>query len=382
MVLVLVAPIACHAQGGGIDSARVAQGIAGQSAGSTPAAKARAALYQTIRSGEFTAAGDIVVYMDLYGAGLGSGDWLTPSERLLTEVLLGDPRLIVRTARLDSLLAGWRDQSRQHNGFRDNLHNRLRDLLRVSSDASASLLDRWRVDEEERFFFTILVNHLTIRGIRGREELNRMIERFAAEFPESRLSEIARSRIAFVYRERPIGGAIHVGYIAGMFSDGLNERFRRFYGPSLGGEFYVWDLSLVVHAGIGVAEGRAPFIAGGRLWQEGEASLINIALDLGYEVRLGRLSLTPMGGLAIQDLRAVDSGARSQEERPMSGTRIGLDLSLLTGYRIAFDRGPHVDLRLRLGMSDATLETYDHGFDGALWYATLGVAVVFRPYVE
>lgn len=383
IVIVLVPGTEASSQGGSpVDSAKVARRIAQESEGRSPAARARLALYAMIRSGETDQAGELLDFMDAYGASIGASDWVTPAERLLSETLLGDPRLVARTSRLDDLLAGWRGSPRQHQAFQDRLHQRLQDRLRLSVDPVFALLDRWRPDPEDRFFFLILVNHLTISGIRGREQLNDMIDSFAGEFPESPLVRIARERITFVYSERPIGVAVHVGYAVGMFDETLNERYRRFYGPVIGGEFYLWQASMLAQLAIGLADGRRAFQIGGETWPMGESPLISLSLDAGYEVRLGRTAFTPLLGLAIQNLRSADLDRPGGGERPSTGTRLGYDASIQTTYRIAFDRGPHVDLRLRVGRTDTDLESCDKSLAGGLWYVGLGLAIVHRPYIE
>lgn len=365
-----------------IDSAGIALRIADEINGSSLAARARLALLKAIRSGEFDRAAEVLDFMDLYAVSLGASDWITPAERLLSETLQGDPRLVVRASRLKDLLYGWRSSPHQHPGYHDDLHARLRDLLRVSVDAAFQLLDRWRLDPEDRFFFLILVNHLTIQGIRGREQLNNMIDSFAVEYPESPLAGIARDAIRFTYRERPIGAAIHVGYEVGLFDGALGKRFRRYYGPVIAGEFFAWEATIGARLSIGLADGRESFRAGGEAWPLGEASLLALSLDAGYEIRLGRLAFTPMAGVALQHLQSADSVEVATESRPSSGTRIGYDLAVQTTYRIAFDRGPHVDLRIRLGRSDSDLEAYDAILAGGLWYVGLGIAIVHRPYIE
>lgn len=365
-----------------LDSMGIAQRIAAEVNATTFGGRARLSLLKSMRSGEFDVVAELLDFMDRYGQSLGAADWLTPAERLLSESLLGDPRLVVRASRLNDMLVGWRERPHQHPLYQDQLHDKLRELLRVSVDAVFQLLDRWRVDPEDRFFFLILVNHLTIQGIRGREQLNGMIDSFAVEYPASSLVEIARGHIQFVYRERPIGGAIHVGYEVGLFDDGLERLYRRYYGPVIGGEFYAWEMTLAARLSIGLADGKESFHAGGEAWPVGESSMLSLSLDLGYEVRFGRLAFTPMAGVALQHLRSADSIGVATESRPNAGGRIGYDVAMQTTYRIAFDRGPHVDLRMRLGRTDSSLENYDAILGGGLWYVGLGIAIVHRPYIE
>jgi len=375
--------VPCFAQSPShFDSARVASMINDIASGPTMAARARRAILVTLETRQLEHATEVLAYVDEYAPRDLNRFWMTPAERLVAEVVLANPQRIISPQRLHDFLVGWRSERRQHADFHDGLYDKLRDLLRRSSGPIGDELARWNIDDEGRLFFTILMNHLLVSGIRGREKLNQLIDQFAADYPESALVDIARDHIAFVYQERPLGAALHVGYASGRFDGSLADAFRSFYGPVLGAECYFWDLTVAVEASIGLAEGRRALALRSGTWPMGESSLINCTIDAGYEVRFGRAAVTPMVGAAFQDLRAMEAAGVKPEDRPMSGVRVGFDAAVQGSYRIAFDRGPHVDFRLRVGRTQTSLDSFEETFGGGLWQVGLGVAIVYRPYVE
>ncbi len=90
--------------------------------------------------------------------------------------------------------------------------------------------------------------------------------------------------------------------------------------------------------------------------------------------------MTPLAGLAGQSVRGDDSAGAGSATLPRTNMRIGYDVGAILGYRIPFDVGPHLDLRVQAGRMATALGDYDPGFSGGLWYLRLGFALVQRPY--
>jgi hypothetical protein len=303
--------------------------------------------------------------------------WISGTERLLAEVLTGEFGVVGEEGRLSSLLAG----SYRRSGATgdDRLLTRERELLRYGLEQVQREFDLLAPGEQDVRFFEVLLNHLLVSGYRGRSRLNDMVDAFAAKYPATWQAALARRYIWQPYSESEFGAAFSAGYGAGWFDRSLGTAFDYFHGPALVAEFYLYRVTLAGMMNIGVAGAPEPFVAGGRNWQRGKSSFINGSLDLGYEIRMGRIGITPLVGLALQSVRGPGDES-VPESLPRTGNRLGLDAALVLGYRIPFDVGPSLDLRIRFGRTMAGLGDYDPRFSGALYSVQLAFALVQRPY--
>ncbi len=303
--------------------------------------------------------------------------WLDPAERLYAHVILADRSLIADTSRLGPLLAT-ADIFGTGAPYGDGLFRNERDILRRDVEKVAERFDAGGPTNEERRFFNLLLNHLIITGYRAQSALNGSADGFTAGYPTSRYNPLIASYIRKEYSEHDYGVAFSAGYTGGAFGGELGDRFGKFHGAMLSGEIYATRLTFALTLQLCVAASRRDFAAGADFWSAGDASFVNFTLDGGYEFRMGRLALTPLAGLAVQSMRGAEEAPET--EAPRTRSRYGYDLGLLVGYRIPFDLGPHIDLRMKLGRSAAALGDYDAGFTGAAYYAQFGFALVYRPY--
>ncbi|MBS1912702.1 MAG: hypothetical protein JST22_12010 [Bacteroidetes bacterium] len=365
----------CAQESGAVpDSAAVARTIVTAYPGLPFLVAARRLLARDLERGDRVEARNVLSTIDRTDASA-----LTASERLLAETMLADPALLRDTARLSALLEQAVPAFGEHPDYRDRLYPALREALRTRADAVAAVLDDRAPSDAERAFFNLLINHLFVSGLRGREELNRRVENFAGQYPASPLVPLARRYIHRDYGEVPFGAAFSAGYGVGRFSGDLGDRFAYAHGLLLAGELYIREVTVAASFLFGVAHATNPFTARGSAWPQGNAELTSIALDLGYEFRNGRLAVTPFAGLGVQNVsRAVTDD--TAPEPPHTGDAIGYDIGLMIGCRVPFDAGPHLDFRVRVGCTHTGLSSYDPSFSGSFWYITLGFALVQRPY--
>lgn len=363
----------------GSDSLDIERAISAERKDLSYAGRARMLLLRRLRTSESLAARRLLVFMDARRTGE-SVNWLTVSERLIAETLIGDSLLIRDTARLERLLATARITEPQNISHTDNLYPALRDLLRGQSDVVTSRFLNWQPTAQEQRFINLLINHLYIRGLRAQEDLNVRVDEFARKMPDALLLPIAQRHIRKEYAEADFGAAFSAGYSLGTFDGALRDIFDFYHGPSLAGELYLYRVTLAGHINFGVAHAEREFIAGGELWERGYASFLNASLCAGHEFRFGRLALTPLAGLAMQSVRGADSSGVDEAGIPRTRDRIGLEIGGIIGYRIPSDQGTHIDLRARIGRTWSGISSYDPKFSGALWYIQFAFALVQRPY--
>ncbi|HVZ41396.1 MAG TPA: hypothetical protein VHI13_19100 [Candidatus Kapabacteria bacterium] len=365
-----------RAQGGGrvSDSAATARRITAAFPGLPFLAAARRLLARDLQGSDRAGARDVLRTIDRTDASA-----LTGSERLLAETMLADIALLRDTARLGALMEEAVPAYGEHPDYHDRLYPLLREALRTRAESVAAALDERAPSDAERMFFNLLINHLFVSGLRGREELNGRVEKFAGQYPASQLVPLARRYIHRDYGEVPFGAAFSAGYGVGRFSGDLGGRFAYAHGPLLAGELYIREVTVAASFLFGVAHASSPFTVRGSSWPQGNAELTSIALDVGYEFRNGRLAVTPFAGLGVQNMsvRTTDDTA---PEPPHTGDAIGYDIGVMVGCRVPFDVGPHLDFRARVGCTHTGLSSYDPSFSGSFWYVTLGFALVQRPY--
>jgi|GEM_PF-1928618 len=378
VALLLLPALSCrlHAQFSS-DSLDIERAIAAERSDLSYAGRARMLLLRRLRTDDVGEARRLLGFMDRYRP----AGWLTATERLAAETLIGDSLLIRDTARMEGLLAAARVTERQHLSYHDDLQASLRDLLRGRADAVTARFLAWEPTVGERWFINLLINHLHVRGLRGQEELNSRVDEFARRFPDAPLLPIARQYIRKDYAEVDFGAAFSAGYSLGTFDGSLGEYFDSYHGPVLAGELYLYRITIAGSLNFGVADAVRDFEAGGERWENGESPFLNAALCAGYEFRFGRLAITPLAGLAMQSARGSDSAGIDEPDLPRTRDRVGLEVGALVGYRILpSDRGTHIDLRVRVGRTWTGLSTYAPEFSGALWYLQFAFALVQRPY--
>jgi hypothetical protein len=305
-----------------------------------------------------------------------SVQWLGRYERLAIAVLLPATDIIADSIAIAALFV--RDAAGDNgNPFGDDHASTLRDLVRTTAARVTGRYDDLGPSEEARRFFNLLVNHLHLRGLRGRADLSARAESFASTYPDSWRTRVLRRSIIGEYSEDRFGLAFSAGYRSANVLGGAGERLDYAHGAALSGEAYFDRMTFVVELNVGVANAPATFVAAGDTWRAGDFPYLSGAASVGYELRLNRLAVTPLVGLALHSLRAEsDSG----EHAPRTGFRGGLDVAAIVGYRIPFDVGTHIDLRLRGGVATMAMSGYDDVLSGSLLYLQAGFALVYRPY--
>lgn len=359
-----------------VDTSSIAHYI--PAAGSVAGAmlRARGVLVDRLRSGDLDGIGALLLYMASHPEWSG---WISPRELLLARVAIGDAHL-PRDPALPDLLdqaAHLREKPDARRG--DEVLPTAIARVRNGGEEIAARLDRAGMSQEDRRFFLLLMNHLITNGYRARADLNRLVDRFAADYPASTLLPMARTYLRQEYREEDFGLGFSAGYLLGRFIGELSDRFAFLHGPFLSGELYIDRVTLSGTLAFGVARISEGFQAGDDRWVSGGAPAVLGSLLGGYEFRFGLLAVTPMAGLAMQSFRAP-TDPQSAAPPPGTGNQLGGEIGALLGYRIPFDIGTHIDLRARVGLSTASLSSYDAGFGGAFYYASIGFALVHRPY--
>ncbi len=307
--------------------------------------------------------------------------WITPRELLLARIYAVEP-LVTRDPMLGALLAQAPLRPRARVGvLREELLTMEQTVVRGGLAPLSERYLRAGLDSVELRFLNLLIDHLLVKGYRARSELNREVDRFIEEAPTSPLAALAATYLRYPYREERFGLAFGAGYILGRFLGPVSDRFSYLHGATLGGELYLDRVTIVGGLGFGTARLSSGFTAAGEAWPAGNAPIVLGSLLAGWELRHGRLAITPLAGLAFQSIRSP--GEQTPESRlPSTGGRVGVELGALVGYRIPFDRGTHIDLRFRLGWSSTSAGEYDPAFRGSSYFAGLGFALVHRPYLS
>lgn len=370
----VVGPSAARAQMPS-DSAAYEQALQVEGPGQPLVNVARFRLQRIARAGNRGAMRELLAFMSRRDP-----TWLSAGEQLFAETIIADSTLLRRTARLEDLFRRASSGPLRQPGSQDEVVTAEVDFVRANRQGLQDIFDLGTPPEAERYFYNLLVNYVSVRGYRAQEELNGLVDRFAARFSSSPLVPIAERYIRRSYAESPFGAGFHAGYGVGLFSGSLGDRFTRAHGVVLGGELYLHEATLALWMMFGVAHQPEPLELRGARWRAGNALLTNIALDGGYEFRFGRLALTPLVGLGIENLRASDSTGADLALLPHTNDGLGVDAALLVSWRVPFDVGPHLDFRLRVGSTIAALGNYDPALAGSFWYLQFGLALIQRPY--
>ena len=340
---------------------------------------ARALLMARLTSGEPEEARRIIDFMERR-TGYSPAPWLAPRERLLAEALTAPLRLIRNRPALEQMLRRDRDAIAGASAFEDHLADRMRELLRITIAENLRTVGATGSSDSELRFAELFLNWLMTRGYRPRNDLDIRIEAFTAAYPDDPLVAIATEYLMSRFQQSTLGGAFSAGYTVGAIGGGLGERFDLFRAPSLAGELYYGGLTMTADLEIGAVEAPSDFAAGGMNWKSGTTSLLIGELTVGYEIRSGRLAVTPSAGVAVESA----TGALESEgaDPPRTEMRYGWSGALGLGYRIPSDVGPHFDLRARIGYIASALDGYDRSLDGGITYLRLGFALVQRPWTE
>ena len=303
--------------------------------------------------------------------------WLSGYERLALLVALPATDVVEDSSAISRLLAAASTESGV-GPFADEHAESLRELIRTSAQRIAARYDEGGPSDEERRFLNLLLNHLHLRGLRGRGDLGARAESFASAYDGSWRAAVVRASIIGVYREDRFGMAFSAGYRSANVLGDASEAIDAAYGAALAGEAYYDALTVILELNVGVAHAPSPFVAGGVVWPSGDLPMLAGSVVGGYEARFGRWAITPLAGLAMHSLRTEPTDERDEPLR--TGLRGGFDVGAMVGYRIAFDVGTHVDLRMRAGASIMSMSGYDERLNGTLLYVQAGFALVYRPY--
>ncbi len=357
------------------DSAAMEQAIGNANPGLSLALATRARLAADLKRGDAARAGAVLAF-----AHQRLPDLLTAAEQLLARLLMLDTAMLASMPELERLLSAVQAGPARHPLHDDRLYAVERAQLHERAERLGDALRDAGAGLEIRYIHNLLANHLTVGGLRGREELNARVAEFRRLFPASPFVPLAERYIVQPYAEVPFGAAVMMGYGVGWFTGNAGDRFGTLHGPTIGGEVYVNRITASAWFTFGVAQVAVPFTAAARRWEAGDAVITSGAIDVGYEFRFGRFAVTPLAGLALQNLSGADTTGADPGATPTTRDRLGLDVSVLAGLRVPFDVGPHLDLRLRVGHAVAALGGYDTILSGSLWYVQLGFALVQRPY--
>lgn len=310
----------------------------------------------------------------------GTVGWLSPEEELLTYVLLSEgeklsdvewitPRLQRRAARPGS-----------HGVINDNLYTKL--LERVRRDPTNVLRKVQDGLEEvvEQRFVEVVVNNLSVKGVRKTEDVNSLVDQFVEEYPESSYARIAQSYLYLRTDQELIGAGFFAGYASGGMILSEAEVAGKAFGPSFSGELYVDRFVLSGTLFAGILSVNDSFAVADRFWSSGDASLTGASLDAGYELRFGNLMLTPFIGGTLYELREPREGNLESLEGLSTGGALGFQSGVMVGWRIPFDQPPHIDLRLRLSLIQPGLSSFHSAFSGSIFLTTLSFGLIQRPY--
>lgn len=300
--------------------------------------------------------------------------WAAAEERLAMLLAVGARDVIGDSLALGRLLAAARTESRAV--VEDELHDALPRLLRTAEPEVIEDLDALGALDAERRFVNILFNHLRVRGLRGRLAVTALASEYASDFPASWRSELLRRFVIEEYREEPFGLAFAAGYRAANVLGDASKVLDHAHGVALGIEAYYQQATLALELVAGAANAVVAIEHAGEGWQAGDLAWIGAAALVGYEIRFERLAITPLVGIALYSLR----GEAPDGSRPRTGFHAGFDAALAAGYRIPFDAGPHIDLRVRAGIATLAMTDFDARLGGAMPYVQVGFALVHRPY--
>ncbi|MGE3800690.1 MAG: autotransporter outer membrane beta-barrel domain-containing protein [Candidatus Kapaibacterium sp.] len=310
----------------------------------------------------------------------GTSGWLSPEEELLTYVLLSEGQKLSDIEWVAPRLQRRAARPGPHGIINDNLYTKLLERLRRELTNVLRKVEDGLEEEVERRFVEVVVNNLSVKGVRKTEDVNSLVDQFVEEYPESPYVRTAQSYLYLRTDQELLGAGLFAGYASGGMILSEAEVAGKAFGPSFSGELYVDRFVLSGTLFAGILSVSDSFAVADRFWSSGDASLTGASLDAGYELRFGNLMLTPFLGGTLYELREPREGSLESLEGLSTGSRLGFQSGVMVGWRIPFDQPPHIDLRLRLSMIQPGLSSFHPAFDGSIFLATLSFGLIQRPY--
>ncbi len=341
---------------------------------------ARRALLPMLREGEPAAVSSFLRFMSKRQGGAG---WLSPEEELLVRTLILDLPFFRNHEVLVPLLAARVDRpgGRRGDDARSEapLVEVLRGMLRNRSGALNRSVKDVAADEAEEAFFQVLVNAQHIRSVRRISDANADVDRFVALWPASPYAPIADRYLRIARLPSTFGAGFFLGYSYGGMIGSADGIPGRSDGPTMGGEFYWNRWTVTGELMLGRLALSDSFVVRGRTWQDGTAVLVGGMAGVGYELRNGDGLITPFVGATFFDLQE-DAGEENRQDEQSTGVRPGFALGTLLTYRIPFDKGPHLDLRLRISAIFPGFGGYSSDLGGGLLLVGASFGFVGRPF--
>ena len=375
LLFLLIFPIhSAHAQEN--DSLRFERLISGYGRSDFPTS-ARALLRHYVERDQ---ADQGVLLLDFMQRRKGTAGWLSPEEELLAHLLFSDVSRLLDTAWIRPRLARRALRPGSHGIIADDLYERLLGRLRRDPEEMLRRIERGAGENAERGFLHLLVNNLSVRGVRSVDDVNGMVEQFLKDHPESSYAPLARGYLFLRTDQELIGGGLFAGYASGGVVFAGSDIPGSVFGPSFSGELYVDRFVLSGSLFAGVLSLSDSFEVGRVFWRSGDAALTGGSLDAGYEFRFGNLMLTPFVGGTLYELREPNEEGNKSGKGMSTGGEPGFQTGVMLGWRIPFDVPPHIDLRLRLSLVQPGLSDFSSALDGSIFLATLSFGLIQRPY--
>lgn len=310
---------------------------------------------------------------------IGTGGWLSPEEELFVRTLVADLQFLRDEGELTALLRSRVERPGPNPAYRDNLVREFRSMLRSAAGMLRDTLKQRGAADIERQFFHLLINAQQVTSVRRVDDVNSAVDDFVSTFLGSRQAEIADSYLRLQRSVSRTGAGFFLGYAYGGMIGSPEGFAGRSDGPTIGGELYINRWTVTGELTIGRLGIRDSFAIGNKTWDVGDAVLAGGLLGAGYELRSGDALFTPFAGGTFFDLQEDNAGERRGEELT-TGLQFGVAVGTLVTYRIPFDQGPHLDLRLRVSATFPGFARYASELEGALVHIGASFGFVGRPY--
>jgi len=216
------------------------------------------------------------------------------------------------------------------------------------------------VDDERHSEFLLLLFHsLTIRGVRGIDELNARVEEFSAADTTDPRSDLALRYLRRRMTSEPFGIGLVAGYDAGRFVADDEREGIGVHGPRLG--FVLWGGA--AHLEI-AALARSIDLTGSR------GTSIEVGVRAGYDLAESNLHLSPIAGLHYWSI------TDGKGEGELLTALFGFDV----GTRLLFDDPPHLHLSLGAEWHLPSLVPAPVGLERSFWSIRFSLALVSRRH--
>lgn len=217
------------------------------------------------------------------------------------------------------------------------------------------------VDQERHAEFLLLLFHsLTIRGVRGVDELNARVEEFAAGDTTDTRSVLALRYLRRRVTSEPFGIGLVAGYDAGGFVATGEREGVGVHGPRLG--FIVWRGAALLEL-----SALARSIEG----SGSKETSVEGGVRAGYDLIESDLHLGPYAGMHYWSISS-------------DGERLGELLTPLFGFdvgtRLLFDDPPHLHLSVGAEWHLPSIIPASEGYDRSFWSIRFSLALVNRSY--